>query len=271
MLGCGKCGYAVRGISELVCPECGADLTEVGINRGGKGAKAIMRLLVLLGYTIVMSVVAVVLFVLAQRLLPTELDRYYSIQMEPNSAEYRELGFHIDALLVEPASFSQSSTLTVSSGVVTMCHPNSQITVTDFDIVVRPRQVNGVPVTAGTSFSIDPSTLQATWRDAAGTRMTSQGAFTEQDLLDCFNSHQVDITRADVQAEVKQVHAFATGFINGQHQSTLNNFRIWVYGGGTNLSTGPPWFKLTYILGWVVLWLIGLIWLLRRGAKRAKG
>jgi hypothetical protein len=28
---CGNCGYCVRGIAGLVCPECGADLREVGI------------------------------------------------------------------------------------------------------------------------------------------------------------------------------------------------------------------------------------------------
>ncbi|MCX5659841.1 MAG: hypothetical protein NTW19_08985 [Planctomycetota bacterium] len=28
---CGKCGYLVRGITALNCPECGADLREVGI------------------------------------------------------------------------------------------------------------------------------------------------------------------------------------------------------------------------------------------------
>jgi hypothetical protein len=28
---CGKCGYCVRGVAELTCPECGSDLREVGI------------------------------------------------------------------------------------------------------------------------------------------------------------------------------------------------------------------------------------------------
>mgnify|MGYP005845222723 CR=1 FL=1 len=35
---CGRCGYPVRGVSTLNCPECGADLREVGIasiRRGG--------------------------------------------------------------------------------------------------------------------------------------------------------------------------------------------------------------------------------------------
>lgn len=30
---CGNCGYLVRGLAELNCPECGADLREVGITR----------------------------------------------------------------------------------------------------------------------------------------------------------------------------------------------------------------------------------------------
>lgn len=30
---CGGCGYSVKGLTTLTCPECGADLREVGINR----------------------------------------------------------------------------------------------------------------------------------------------------------------------------------------------------------------------------------------------
>ena len=29
---CGRCGYMVRGLTTFSCPECGADLREVGIN-----------------------------------------------------------------------------------------------------------------------------------------------------------------------------------------------------------------------------------------------
>ena len=31
---CGKCGYSVKGLESMTCPECGADLREVGIKRG---------------------------------------------------------------------------------------------------------------------------------------------------------------------------------------------------------------------------------------------
>jgi preprotein translocase subunit SecG len=40
-MSCGACGYPVRGLSQLNCPECGADLRKVGINKGaGAGKKA---------------------------------------------------------------------------------------------------------------------------------------------------------------------------------------------------------------------------------------
>jgi hypothetical protein len=32
-VGCAKCGYPARGLTTFTCPECGADLREVGITR----------------------------------------------------------------------------------------------------------------------------------------------------------------------------------------------------------------------------------------------
>lgn len=36
-MACGNCGYFVRGLQQLKCPECGADLRDVGITGGGSG------------------------------------------------------------------------------------------------------------------------------------------------------------------------------------------------------------------------------------------
>jgi hypothetical protein len=42
LMACGACGYSVRGVQTTACPECGADLREVGIVRprasGGSAA-----------------------------------------------------------------------------------------------------------------------------------------------------------------------------------------------------------------------------------------
>lgn len=40
-MACGGCGYAVRGLEALNCPECGADLRQVGINRGQSGGSRV--------------------------------------------------------------------------------------------------------------------------------------------------------------------------------------------------------------------------------------
>jgi len=50
-MSCGGCGYAVRGLEGLNCPECGADLRQVGINRGQNTSKR--------GFMVVMTVVGV--------------------------------------------------------------------------------------------------------------------------------------------------------------------------------------------------------------------
>ena len=53
---CGGCGYMVRGLSTLRCPECGADLREVGINKPAKrSSKALTILIILLGVLLFLS------------------------------------------------------------------------------------------------------------------------------------------------------------------------------------------------------------------------
>lgn len=38
---CGQCGYAVRGLTTFTCPECGADLREVGIRTPSTGGRSV--------------------------------------------------------------------------------------------------------------------------------------------------------------------------------------------------------------------------------------
>ncbi|MFI4861330.1 MAG: hypothetical protein ACIAXF_11680 [Phycisphaerales bacterium JB063] len=38
-MACGGCGYSVRGLEQMQCPECGADLRTVGITGGGSAGR----------------------------------------------------------------------------------------------------------------------------------------------------------------------------------------------------------------------------------------
>lgn len=62
--GCGRCGYAVRGLSTFNCPECGSDLREVGINIAAADRGAAHRRQLywrLLAWTIVWFVLTLIL------------------------------------------------------------------------------------------------------------------------------------------------------------------------------------------------------------------
>ena len=272
-LSCGKCGYAVRGISELKCPECGADLTVVGITPGGKTRSTVIGISITLGYTAAAVACALIVLRLVQPLLPIYVDRYYSIQIEPASGEYDEVGLHLNAHLVQPASQSSSTNVTVSpnSGpitTVTMCDPGSKIDVYDIDVFLKFNAFNNQLGSTEVALNIDPTTRQLTWHETPTVWHETPAAFTDQDLLTAFTAYGFDTSRPDVQLEARQIHAFITDFIQGNHQLTLSAFTSRAYGGGSNTEHGPPWFLPTYVVVWVVLWLIGLVLLIRRG--RAK-
>jgi len=44
-MACGGCGYLVRGLEQLNCPECGADLRSVGIGTGASGGRKLTGIL----------------------------------------------------------------------------------------------------------------------------------------------------------------------------------------------------------------------------------
>jgi len=83
---CGQCGYSVKGLSALNCPECGSDLREVGIERpGGVAGKniALISGLVLLGL-VLMCVVTTFLWATAIRSQPVTVPQTtHSVPFQP--------------------------------------------------------------------------------------------------------------------------------------------------------------------------------------------
>jgi hypothetical protein len=54
---CGRCGYAVEGLTQFMCPECGSDLRQVGItpSRPKSGRATALALLITLGLLAVLG------------------------------------------------------------------------------------------------------------------------------------------------------------------------------------------------------------------------
>jgi hypothetical protein len=93
---CGRCGYAVRGLLGLTCPECGADLREVGIvtpkQRGSVSPWAFAWLwsLLLLVFSGLMSGLLIqagpttTTGSLSSRFVPVISDEYQQVEIESN-------------------------------------------------------------------------------------------------------------------------------------------------------------------------------------------
>lgn len=86
---CGACRYAVRGASSFECPECGADLREVGIQTPGR-AGDIHPLLFLFVWTVLYGVIGTILAGIAIGIGPTVQsgDQLQSIQPVSSNSLY---------------------------------------------------------------------------------------------------------------------------------------------------------------------------------------
>jgi hypothetical protein len=90
---CGRCGYIVRGISTLRCPECGSDLREVGIvaARGGRPSWGPAIALGLL-WSLVVFGTASVLAAAMQQMMPRWVMATHVVSLSgPSSGAYRSV------------------------------------------------------------------------------------------------------------------------------------------------------------------------------------
>jgi hypothetical protein len=96
---CGKCGYGVRGIPSLICPECGSDLREAGIlvpfRLPNPGLRTFTHLLI---WTLLVPLpVGYVLDLYAESLLPIRYEAMRSAAIHFNSPGFpKAIGAELD-------------------------------------------------------------------------------------------------------------------------------------------------------------------------------
>ncbi|MEO0475805.1 MAG: hypothetical protein AAF085_07530 [Planctomycetota bacterium] len=279
---CGACGYPVRGISELVCPECGADLRVVGTTSGPKH-QGLRILLASFLFSAALLVLAIPLFYAAEGVFPQHRDWSLSVQGNPHSGEFEEVQFGLKATTVVPnkntAPFGVSGNTTYTNnkpvGNLTVTKAATSANVYDVWMVINPKQ-SSPSAAYGWSFNIDPVTGQADWMDAkTKTNQTSSGRFSDQDLLAMLKSLDADTTNPDLLIEAKAITDMANTLVNAVNSTSptatvnVDNIAFWAYGSGGSVTPGPPWFMPTYIVGWILVWAIGLFCIVRRMRKAA--
>lgn len=275
---CARCGYSTKGISELKCPECGADLTEVGTVMPGERRALVAGCLMPLLATIVIFLLASAGSWLSEQLVPVYVNQSTHFDAIPDSEAYSQLLFRTDMTLVIPPkdrhlahrveiksnpSPNPPYTMNIDYGG----GPNATVKVHTIAIEVMAMRQSPHTITYASSFRVDPETRIATWSDAQGNAQSSNGPVTNKDLLTYFAEYQIDINRPDVIAESQQLASMIDGLIAGQNQFALQGFDYGGFGSGGSGSTGPQWFYAAYILAWFVIWILTITWLARRRAK----
>ena len=273
---CGRCGYLTRGISSLHCPECGADLREVGIMTAAARRKQGMGCLMPLGFTGVVLVLASTLASVLDPHVPYQEVSTLGTNFRPNSGEYVEVRFEVTAVTTHTGSSGASTGWSSSYSHGSGHFPQNSLS---WGVLQPPAQMQSIqievdPVTTRTawrsgSMDIDPQTQSFSWIDLQGRTHTGGAPLTQQDVLAFLKTCGADTSQAGVQNESRELFAIVDGLGQGMYHFSLNEFSVW--GSSSSSSISQPMrsgWVLGYCVLWIIIWIGGLVWLNRRSRRK---
>ena len=274
-LRCGNCGYPTRGIAELRCPECGADLREVGIDRSDPSSRRAKTLVIALIYSTVFLIAATAVWNRVESNLPYSVKTNARIKLHPVSDEYKAL---IRIETHEVIWFNRPSKGDMSFDLSSNDHPPAAPMNTSLKGLLPTRQISSLTMTVDPAsppngawnapeLRVDPNSRMASWTGLKGIRARSQAAMTDQDVQAFLASAGADPNNPDVINEANQLYLMMDGLAQKKTQFTLAGFSTFGGGGGTSSTRHPGWYPIMYLLLATVLWLIGLILIIRRGRR----
>ena len=249
--------------------------------RNGARRRLLTRIMLPIAFTLGILLLSIVLFQVAEGLLPQHRDWSLTVQGNPHSGEFQEVMFGLDAYVTVPSRntvpFGISGNTTYQNGKptgnLTLNKPAIAANAYDAWISITPKSSSPAAVYRW-QFSIDPNTGQATWTDPkTNIQKTSSGKFTDQDLLDMLKSLDADATNPELVTEAQQIAAMADAFINAVNSPSpttavsVKNIKFWAYGSGGNFTPGPPWFQPAYVGVWILIWIVGMVILIIRARR----
>ncbi len=250
---CAKCGYAVRGLMGLECPECGADLREVGITTPKQRGMVSPVLFVLL-WTLLLPGPSCLVSGILSAVGPKTSVPSYMLTLEPiTSGEYVSVDLnHMAMFQFGGAGYSS---LSVEGNA-------SQYESLDIDPVA---------MTYDDWLSVPTTTTGGVSSSSSSTSTANAGSTTKpldrQALLDMLDRAGADITRQDVMDEADELLTIIQG-IPTQGLANLNPTHFTQ--NHTNMSYDQPagWFLLVLLVLWIGVWVGGLVYFFRVRRKQ---
>ena len=247
---CGQCGYGVRGIGSMQCPECGADLREAGIvtpRRRGQVSPAMFVVF----WTLCLPLPALTLSGIGLAFAPKVRHTECELTLQPQANNYANVAINISATGSGQITSHSGMSSSFSGQQQTVTLNTLKNTTPDrITMHLRPSQaVNNVP-----PLRLDPASMTLTGGPAAKTQPLSDKAIHA--WLTHPSAVPADPLRTKEAAELAQT---TRQLANGQHKLTFNH---WKKTGGTShySSTYPvAWISWSVLAFWVLLYAAGLV------------
>lgn len=274
---CGKCGYPARGIESLTCPECGADLREVGIVKPGQGQGQGTLVFVLLVYSISFMILCGMLSDVVDQYVPWYANASARLSLTPTQGDYEaQLWIETSETVWGNHHYPHGS---LGFNLISSSHNGSkpiQITMTGLtpkvEIKTLTLAIDLDKIPPGASFRpeirLDPDTAIATWQGLDGKSHTSTGPFTDQDVLRFLGDAGLAVNQPQTIADAQQLHLLLDGILQQNNQFTITGFDSYSAGGGSGSGGEPGWVWGVYTLLCTVLWVLGLILIAKRFNRR---
>lgn len=230
---CARCGYAVVGLPSSICPECGSDLNDVGIitdRRRNRNAYLI--------YGGAWTCGLLLMVIIGGALHPP----WMTVQKIKRPV--------LGAIVVHPASAAYKLRIEYSAGI-------------GFDITCTAERRS--------TLWLDLPTLAFDYCDASGDLKVGDASLTESDLAAWFESSGVNIEKAGVELEVQDLVTFLRAVADGDafsgNHAALRHFRSEIPLTERSIAT-PHLYSYTWAIGWLLLWVVGGLLLLRNLRRR---
>jgi hypothetical protein len=251
---CGQCGYIVRGIATFVCPECGSDLREVGIDTGhGRRPPWGAALVLSIFWTAILVAVAAATATILEDALPrwTVVNHAATLQ-RPSSAAYGGFSVYASAITeVDALPETGFSPSVLTAELVTLQGQSSVLTGNLQSGTYTYKTVRGATVRP--TAPLDTSAI-LDWMKAAGIDIAEPTVALEAaELLQSLRERPSQLSSNNWSST--RVGRLSPHFQDGNE--------AW---SGTRLKRSWP--AALLVLGWVIVWLAGLRWIMRRIASR---
>ncbi len=233
---CAKCHYPVRGLSALTCPECGSDLREAGIASPAMGFGRAGLVLAIIAWTVGVPIIALPPAVaLAESLHRTSFSATHGYL--PTSGAFRR----VDLILRGPGSWNDGP----PARTVEVCFTGSNGDTST--VKVNPHKAGPHPD--------EPTAPDKADRFGFARALGGLG---------------VPTTDPAVQSEVRTLEGLVDSAAENVRASSLLSPGPLIQSGVSTVTstTPPPWFGGAVLITGVLVWMIGLVLIVRARRRR---